>query len=156
MDMQISKSQLRKALKSELRTTSQFDAFVMDRFPAIYQQFSPAMELEQKINILFALVGESDVCIIWNELKMYVEQNRVVAIVRLKGHFGLFILLSILTLFFAGSLEAKFNVNIKLFKKTLSANIVIKNGSILIYLIDLRDNIELLLAKYKSGILRKF
>ncbi len=42
-------------IKSTFRTSALFDGFVLDCFFETFQQFTNAMELEQKINILFSL-----------------------------------------------------------------------------------------------------
>lgn len=48
----VARSYVRKLLKYALKTPSEFDAFCLDHFPLVYQQFSTGMDAVGKMNRL--------------------------------------------------------------------------------------------------------
>lgn len=52
----VSRPQLRRELQQVLPTSSTYDAFCMDYFPAVYQMFTAGMDRVERTNLLMAHV----------------------------------------------------------------------------------------------------
>lgn len=57
----ITNQQLREMLKTEFRTASDFDAFVMDNFPEVAKRYSNGQDLLSKTNLLLDLIPAAEI-----------------------------------------------------------------------------------------------
>lgn len=59
----LSRRELRRAIDRIFPLASEFDAFLIDFFPAVYRQFSVGMDRTARVNLLFQMTPQAEICL---------------------------------------------------------------------------------------------